>query len=105
LVTTVRAVIPLHLRRLAGVHGEAVVHVESGNAGSPTIAGLLDALEAKHPALRGTIRDQATGRRRPHIRYFAAGEDVSHQPVNTPLPPAVVSGHEPFTILGAISGG
>jgi sulfur-carrier protein len=104
-VTTVRVVIPLHLRRLAGVDGDVMVRLESGQPGHPTIAGLLDALEAEHPALRGTIRDHTSGQRRPHIRYFAAGGDVSHDPVNSPLPSAVVSGREPFTILGAISGG
>jgi sulfur-carrier protein len=97
----VRLEIPVHLRTLAGVDGEVSVEVE----GSPTIGATLDALERRYPMLRGTIRDHATARRRAFIRYFACGEDVSHEPSDTPLPPAVRRGDDVFRVIGAIAGG
>jgi len=100
-VTELRIALPFHLRTLAGVEGEVRVEV----AGDPTIRNILDALEHRYPALRGTIRDHDSGRRRPFIRYFAAGQDISHEPVETRLPDPVVSGSDAFCVIGAISGG
>ena len=97
----IRVVLPHHLRTLAKVGDE--VHVDLN--GSPTIQSLLDALEAKYPVLRGTIRDHGTQKRRPMVRFFACSEDISHEPPETPLPDAVVKGVEPFFIMGAIAGG
>ena len=97
----IRVVLPHHLRTLARVGDE--VHVDLD--GSATIQSLLDALEAKYPMLRGTIRDHTTQERRPMVRFFACGEDVSHEPPDTPLPDAVAKGTEPFFIMGAIAGG
>lgn len=97
----IRIVLPHHLQQLANVGREVAVDLR----GTPTIGSALDALEEAYPALRGTTRDQVTKVRRPLVRFFADGEDVSHEPAETPLPPAVVSGEEPFTILGAIAGG
>ena len=97
----IRVVLPYHLRRLAGVEGE--VRLELG--GPPTQRGLLDALEAAHPVLSGTIRDRDTGRRRPFIRFFACEEDRSHDDPDEPLPHAVTSGAEPFLVVGAMAGG
>jgi sulfur-carrier protein len=98
---TVRVVLPVHLRTLAGVGDEVAVAVE----GTVTQHGVLAALEARYPPLRGTIRDQATRKRRPFIRFFACGEDYSNEPPDTPLPPAVAAGTEPYLIVGAIAGG
>ena len=100
-MTTVRVALPSHLRSLAGVAHEVRIDVPDG----PTIGDALDALEAAHPALRGTIRDHVTGTRRPFMRYHACGEDLSHQPPRELLPEPVVDGSEPFAIVGAISGG
>lgn len=97
----VRVILPHHLRSLAGTGAEVAVEVDE----PVTIAAVLDALEARHPALRGTIRDHGTGARRAFIRYFALGEDLSHEPPDTVLPGPVVEGAEPFRILGAIAGG
>jgi len=97
----IRVLLPHHLRSLAGVEKEVTVQVE----GSATIRSLLDALEAAYPMLRGTIRDHATKERRPLLRYFAGGEDLSSESVDEPLPPAVADGREPFRIVGAIAGG
>src|SRR6266700_945032 len=97
----IRVVLPYHLRTLAGVEGE--VQLEVGTAA--TLSSLLDALEARYPALCGTIRDHDTLRRRPFIRFFACKEDLSLEPPHTLLPDAVVSGAEPFLIVGAIAGG
>ncbi|HZE68852.1 MAG TPA: MoaD/ThiS family protein [Pyrinomonadaceae bacterium] len=94
-------VIPPHLRTLAGVSGE--VELEVG--GEVTRRSILDALEARYPMLRGTILEHVTGERRPFLRFFACGEDVTHQPADAPLPQAVASGAEPFYIIGAIAGG
>jgi hypothetical protein len=97
----IRVVLPFHLRRLAGHDGEVVVELD----GAPTIARLLDALEARHPVLRGTVRETGTLKRRAYVRYFACKRDLSHEPADCPLPDPVVSGEEPFRIVGAMSGG
>ena len=98
----VRVALPTHLRTLAGVGAEVVVEVP-GDA--PSIADALDALEAAHPALRGTIRDRRTRVRRPYMRYMACGRDLSHVDPAGALPGPVVAGEEPFIVIGAISGG
>jgi hypothetical protein len=100
-VTTVRVRLPHHLRTLARVEAEVRVEVE----GAPTIRGVLDALEARHPTLRGTIRDHTDGERRAYLRYFADGSDLSHEPQEAELPAGVAAGDEPFIVLGAIAGG
>ncbi|MBO0692034.1 MAG: MoaD/ThiS family protein [Acidimicrobiaceae bacterium] len=97
----IRIVLPRHLRVLAGVAGELTVALE----GPATQQGVLDALEATYPALRGTIRDPATGRRRPFIRFFAGEEDLSHEAPDIPLPDAVATGREPLLVIGAMAGG
>jgi hypothetical protein len=97
----IRVVLPPHLRTLARVTGE----VELDLAGPVTRASVLDALEARHPVLRGTIRDYVTLERRPFLRFFACERDLSHQPAETPLPEAVASGAEPLLVIGAIAGG
>ena len=98
---TIRLVIPAHLRTIAKVSGEVEIDV----AAPVTIPAVLDALEAKFPALQGTIRDHVTKLRRPFIRFFACSEDMSHEPPETELPDAVLEGVEPFLIVGAIAGG
>jgi len=97
----IRVVLPYHLRTLAKVDDEVTVDVQ----GQVTIRLVLDALEARYPMLRGTIRDHVTGQRRPFLRFFACEEDLSHELPDTPLPDAVASGAEPLVILGAIAGG
>jgi sulfur-carrier protein len=97
----IRIVLPHHLRTLARVTDE--VHVDPN--GSPTLRSVLDAIEAKYPVLRGTIRDHETQKRRPLVRFFACGEDISHEPLDAPLPDAIAKGTEPFFIMGAIAGG
>jgi sulfur-carrier protein len=97
----IRVVLPAHLRTLAQANGEVTVDV----AGTATIASVLDALEACYPMLQGTIRDHVSKQRRPFVRFFACAEDLSHDSADTPLPDAVVSGTEPFLIVGAIAGG
>jgi len=97
----IRVVLPAHLRTIAHVEGEVVLDV----AGEPTQRSVLDALEARYPMLRGTIRDHVTQQRRPYVRFFACAEDLSHEWADTPLPGAVASGAEPFLIVGAIAGG
>jgi hypothetical protein len=97
----IRVTLPHHLRGLAGVPGEIALEVPS----SPTQADLLDALEAAFPVLRGTVRDPATGRRRPFIRFFACEEDLSNDEPDALLPGAVASGSEPLQIVGAMAGG
>ena len=97
----IRVVLPFHLRTLAKVDGEVALAVE----GPVTQRAILDALEARHPVLRGTIRDHVTHQRRPFVRFFACEEDFSHEPADTPLPAAVVNGSEPFFVVGAIAGG
>jgi len=97
----IRVILPLHLRTLAKVNGEVTVDV----AGPITQRSILDALEAGYPMLQGTIRDHITQERRPFLRFFACNEDVSHDPPDAPLPPAIAKGTEPFFVVGAISGG
>ncbi|MGA2844390.1 MAG: MoaD/ThiS family protein [Candidatus Acidiferrales bacterium] len=97
----ITVVLPSHLRTLAHVSGDVQLEVE----GQATQRSILDALEARYPVLRGTIRDQVTQERRPFLRFFACEEDVTHEPPDSPLPDAVASGAEPFFILGAIAGG
>jgi sulfur-carrier protein len=100
-MTRVRVALPTSLCALAGVDAEVAVEIPS----RPTVASVLQALEAAHPSLRGTIRDQASGERRAFIRYFACGRDISHQPPDEPLPEAIARGVESLRIVGAISGG
>jgi sulfur-carrier protein len=97
----IRLVLPAHLRTLAHVDGEVTLAVE----GPATQRAVLDALEASYPMLRGTIRDYATDRRRPYLRFFACEEDVSHELPDAPLPDAVATGREPFLVVGAMAGG
>jgi sulfur-carrier protein len=97
----IRVVLPYHLRNLARIDGE--VELEAGNPA--TIRSVLDTLEARYPALRGTIRDHGTLKRRPFVRFFACKEDLSLDPPETQLPEAVVNGAEPFLIVGAMAGG
>jgi sulfur-carrier protein len=97
----IRVVLPVHLRTLARVQGEVALEV----AGAVTQRAVLDALEARYPTLRGTIRDHGTHRRRAFIRYFACGEDLSLEPPDAPLPEPVAAGTEPFLVVGALAGG
>ena len=97
----IRVILPQHLRTLAHVGSEVQLELD----GPVTLRSVLDALEARYPMLRGTIRDQVTQQRRPFLRFFACEEDLSHEPPDTPLPDAVASGKEPFIIIGAIAGG
>ena len=97
----IRIELPAHLRTLARVDGDVQVDI----SGAATLGAVLDALEARHPVLRGTIRDHVTLRRRPFVRFFACEEDFSHEPPDTPLPNAVAIGAEPFLVIGALSGG
>ncbi|HJQ35386.1 MAG TPA: MoaD/ThiS family protein [Pyrinomonadaceae bacterium] len=99
--STVRVLLPLPLRTLARVDGEVELRVE----GAVTQRSVLDALEARYPALRGTIRDHVTHERRAFVRFFACEQDLSHESPDTPLPEAVASGAEPFLVVGAIAGG
>ncbi len=100
----IRVVLPPNLRNLAGAGDE--VEIDAADLASPpTLGAVLDALEDRYPVLRGTIRDSVTRRRRPFLRYFACQEDLSHEPLETPLPEAVVSGEEPLLIVAAIAGG
>jgi sulfur-carrier protein len=97
----IRVVLPAHLRTLARVDDEVMLHVER----RPTQRSVLDALEASYPMLRGTIRDQVTYKRRPFVRFFACELDLSHELPDAPLPDAVASGAEPFLVIGAMAGG
>jgi hypothetical protein len=97
----IQVVLPAHLRRLAAVEGKVALEVE----GPVTQRSILDALEAKYPMLRGTIRDHGTQQRRSFVRFFACGEDWSHESPDTPLPDTVATGAEPFLIVGAMAGG
>jgi molybdopterin synthase sulfur carrier subunit len=98
---TIRVLLPPHLRTLAHVGSEVELEIE----GVATQRSVLDTLEARYPMLRGTIRDHVTQQRRPFLRFFACEEDLSHEPPDAPLPDAVVSGAEPFIVIGAIAGG
>jgi len=97
----IRVELPSHLRNLASIRGDVTLDV----AGPVTQRSVLDALEARFPMLCGTIRDHDTLQRRPFLRFFACGEDLSHEPPDAPLPDAVATGAEPFLVLGAIAGG
>jgi sulfur-carrier protein len=97
----IRVELPAHLRTIAKVGREVVLEV----GGPVTQRTVLDALEARYPMLRGTIRDHTTLVRRPFLRFFACGEDLSHEPLDAPLPDAVASGAEPYMVVGAIAGG
>lgn len=97
----IRVMLPHHLRTLARVGREVELRLE----GPPTLGAILDALESQYPMLRGTIRDHVTQQRRAFIRFFACGQDLSHEPPDSPLPDAVVTGAEPFRVVGAMAGG
>jgi sulfur-carrier protein len=97
----IRVILPANLRKLARVEGEVKLDIE----GQVTQRSVLDALEARYPMLRGTIRDHVTHQRRPLVRFFACEEDLSHEPPDAQLPEAVARGAEPFLIVGAIAGG
>src|SRR5687768_12339387 len=97
----IRVTLPAHLRKLAHVDGEVKLEIE----GQITQRSILDALEARYPMLRGTIRDHVSAKRRAFVRFFACGEDLSHEAPDTPLPEAVAIGAQPFMIVGAIAGG
>jgi molybdopterin synthase sulfur carrier subunit len=101
MTATVRIELPAHLRTLAGVGREVSVEVD----GTATLRAAIDALEARYPMLRGTIRDQVTQQRRPFLRFFACQEDLSHDSADNPLPEAIALGKEPLIVLGAIAGG
>lgn len=97
----IRVALPHHLRTLAHVGKEVELHVDE----PVTLGRVLDAVETQYPVLRGTIRDHVTHQRRAFIRFFACGQDLSHQPPDTPLPEAIVTGSEPFRVVGAMAGG
>ena len=97
----IRVVLPFHLKRLAGVDGEVKLEV----AGDVTQRSVLDALEASYPMLRGTIRDHETKKRRPLLRFFGCGEDLSNEPLDVPLPERIVTGDEPYLVVGSMAGG
>ena len=97
----IRVVLPYHLRTLARVNGEVTLTVE----GRVTQRAVLDVLEARFPTLQGTIRDRDTKKRRAMVRFFACGEDLSNEPLDAPLPEAVVNGAEPYMVVGAMAGG
>jgi molybdopterin converting factor small subunit len=97
----IRVVLPAHLRTLAHVDGEVKLDIQ----GQVTTRSVLDALEARYPMLRGTIRDQVTQQRRPFLRFFACEEDLSHQSPDAPLPEEIATGKEPLLVIGAIAGG
>jgi hypothetical protein len=97
----IRVVLPFHLRNLASITSEVQLEV----SGDITIHTVLTALEARYPMLAGTIRDHTTKQRRPFVRYYVCGEDLSLEPLDTPLPQKIISGEEPFVVLGAIAGG
>ncbi len=97
----IRVVLPAHLRTLACVNREVELEV----TGQPTQRSVIDALEARYPPLKGTLRDPVTEKRRPFVRFFASEEDLSHEPPDAPLPEPVVSGAEPFIVIGAMAGG
>jgi len=97
----IRVAMPAHLRTLAGVNGDVTVDID----GEVTRRSILDALEKCYPMLRGTIREHVSGQRRPFLRFFACGEDITHNSPDDPLPQEIVSGREPFYVIGAIAGG
>ncbi|MEJ2012099.1 MAG: MoaD/ThiS family protein [Anaerolineales bacterium] len=97
----IRVVLPTHLRRLAGVGREVTIELQ----GAVTLNSILDELEAQYPALRGIIREYESGQRRAYLRFFALGEDLSHQPLDEALPEPIARGQEPLRIVGAMAGG
>jgi hypothetical protein len=97
----IRVLLPHHLRNLAGTGREVELEV----SGAPTQRGVIDALEAAYPPLCGTLRDPATGRRRPFVRFFAGEQDLSHESPDAPLPDPVAAGREPLHVVGAMAGG
>jgi hypothetical protein len=97
----IRVVLPFHLRTLARVDGEVELQLDS----PATQRSVIDALEARYPVLRGTIRDHSTHRRRPFLRFFACEQDLSDEPLDAPLPESVARGEEPYLVIGAIAGG
>ena len=101
----VRVALPFHLRTLARVEGEVAFDLAADLGGAATQRSIIDALEARYPPLRGTIRNPATGKRRAFIRFYACEEDLSHESPDAPLPAAVASGAEPFLVVGAMAGG
>jgi len=101
----IRVELPAHLRTLAGVSGEVTLDLVAEAASVVTLGDALDALEARYPVLRGTIRDHRTGRRRAFVRFFACMEDLSHEPADFPLPEPVLAGSEPLLVVGAMAGG
>jgi hypothetical protein len=96
-----QVVLPAQLRALVGASGAVTIEIK----GEASLRSVLDALEASYPVLRGTLRDRSTRQRRPFVRFFAGGLDVSQEAEDAPLPPAVADGREPFLIIGAIAGG
>lgn len=97
----IRVVLPFHLQTLAGCDREVMVEVD----GEVTTHSILDALEARYPMLKGTVREHVTLKRRPRVRFFASGADISHDPPDRPLPASIAAGKEPFMIVGAVAGG
>ena len=97
----IRVVLPYHLRNLAGIDGDVELEVE----GPATVRSVLDALEARYPSLKGTIRNHGSDQRRPWLRFFACGQDISHDPIDSPLPESIANGDEPLMVIGAIAGG
>jgi hypothetical protein len=97
----IRLILPYHLRTLAGVSGEVTVDCNA----DATMRGVLDLLERQYPQLKGTIRDYATGERRPFLRFFASERDISHEPLDACLPAEILTGQEPLVVIGAIAGG
>jgi len=97
----IRVVMPAHLRTLARVSGDVTLEID----GDVTRRSILDALESRYPMLRGTIREHVSGERRPFLRFFVCGEDITHNSPDDPLPEEIVSGKEPFYVIGAIAGG
>ena len=97
----IEVVLPAHLRTLGKIDGDVMLEVE----GAVTVSSILDALEARYPMLRGTLRDHVTKQRRPFVRFFACQQDFSHDPTDMPLPGEVAEGKEPFLVVGAVAGG
>ena len=97
----IRVVLPAHLRHLAGITGEVALDLDE----PVTLRAALAAIEATYPVLRGTMTDHATGRRRPFVRFYACQQDLSHDPLESPLPPLVLAGSEPLLVVGAVAGG
>jgi hypothetical protein len=105
MTSAVRVVIPGPLRQLARVNGDLVIDAAQDTGGQVTQRTLLDAIEARYPMLRGTMRDQDTKRRRAYVRFYACQQDISHEAPDAPIPAAVAEGREPFLVVGALAGG